>query len=61
MVETTGIRPASRRSRTAVGSTYDVADEADVLLLAVDDDAAAAGAEQPGVLTGQPTATGRAG
>ena len=31
----------------------DVADEADVLLLAVDDDAAAAGAEQPGILAGE--------
>ena len=31
----------------------DVADQADVVLLAVDDDAATAGAEQPGVLAGQ--------
>ena len=55
MLETTGIRPAARWSSTGCGSTVDdVADAAEVVLDAVDDDAAAAAAEQAGVLTAQP-------
>ena len=54
-METTGIRPASRMSRTAAGSTVDdVADQADVDLLAVDHGAACGAApKQAGVLAGQ--------
>ena len=54
-LEITGIRPASTRSRTASGRTSrDLADDAEVDLLAVDDGAGAPGGEQAGVLAGEP-------
>ena len=49
------MRPASTRSSTASGSHLgDLADQAEVDLLAVDDGGGALGGEQAGVLAGQP-------
>ena len=53
-LETTGIRPASMRSSTASGRTCaDLADQAEVDLLAVDDGVGLLGGEQAGVLAGE--------
>ncbi len=53
-LETTGIRPASMRSSTDSGRTCgDLADQAEVDLLAVDDGVGGLGGEQPGVLAGE--------
>ncbi len=55
MLETTGMRPAARWSSTGCGSTVDdVADATEVVLDAVDDHAAAAAAEQAGILPAEP-------
>ena len=55
MLETTGMRPAARWSSTGCGSTVDdVADAAEIVLDAVDDDASAPAAEQAGVLAAEP-------
>ena len=54
MVETTGIRPASRRSRTAAGSTSTTSPTRPMSCSSPSTTTApAAGAEQPGILAGE--------
>ena len=54
-LETTGIRPASIRSCDRLGADLgDLADQAEVDLLAVDDGVGRLGGEQAGVLAGEP-------